>query len=1045
MARIRAALVAIVAAAGVFGAATQAAQAEGWAAPQVLATASGPVTDIQTIPGAAVAYTAGPTETTERVFVALHSPYARWSAAAPNGFEPAAAISDLGEILRVRVVNDGDTRVTVVWSQVNPSGGDASVYTRRATLSNYVGPYVWGPTETITAHQSLAQDAYPEVGGSHHGDAVLVDDGLHWRGFLADAFVAVPDTADIRHIVLDSTGRLDALSYRRADGGETALEVKTSPSYPGREPLSWGPTTRLGTVVGGTEASAVLGFAEEAFVAWRAPSGLLAATRGYTVPRNYDTWSSAVTIDAAADPPTPRLFLKSYGEVVLAFGDRQVSFPDASSSPAGPTAPVARELEPPAMNAAGRAVQVDTSPAAGGALKASIRPDREQPYGPPTSVLAPGDGVRAYGPASAAVEDRGTAFVGWVRTMDDGASQVGVSPYDVDPPVVDLIDPSVPSTRATLGIPYTAKASAVDLFSQPEIRWSGNGTTAKGPVFTTTFTKVGTYTVAASAVDSVGNVSRASSFRVTVTAPAPSPGILAAQRVIDPISSAEMLDLAVGNGGGAAVAFRGSSANGAGATPDRLWVAVHEKGALPSASTPRGFSLAEPVSPLGRYPITASVGVDAAGNATVVYWIYDNATGGGPGTVFARYRPARGSWSEPQVINAQGTSVIAVLTPELRVAASGRAVLLTDAGLFERAPGATTFTAVPDTADARRVAMNDAGHIAAEFITPSGDAKAGNISVRVKTAGGAWRAPQELGLVYTGSAYAWRNRSSIAITDNGTVVVGWDEGAPDGEGGKPGHGVNVAIRTPGSSFGTGTWTTTEEVNGTTGEPKIGWNLSASVDNARQVAVSWNDGVYTDGSPWKLQALFPGGAPAAKVTAGGALAVSQTAGGRALRVPPGCAGSITARVRPKAGDAFGDLKTVITPTGSESYCGDRAKVGLDDQGNGYIAWDRTYPPAPGTTSGRALIGLSGYDPVAPVITSVAAMPASAGAPVALAAAATDRMSVPTFTWTFGDGSPSVTGDSIAHTYAKAGTYTAKVVARDEAGNQASWTKTVVVAP
>lgn len=47
--------------------------------------------------------------------------------------------------------------------------------------------------------------------------------------------------------------------------------------------------------------------------------------------------------------------------------------------------------------------------------------------------------------------------------------------------------------------------------------------------------------------------------------------------------------------------------------------------------------------------------------------------------------------------------------------------------------------------------------------------------------------------------------------------------------------------------------------------------------------------------------------------------------------------------------------------------------------------------------------------------------------------------------FADGTSAGRGNAVVHTYARPGTDTAKVTARDEAGNTASWPKTIVVNP
>lgn len=525
----------------------------------------------------------------------------------------------------------------------------------------------------------------------------------------------------------------------------------------------------------------------------------------------------------------------------------------------------------------------------------------------------------------------------------------------------------------------------------------------------------------------------AATFAVTTAAQAGP--FLASQRVIDPVDNAFALDTAAGPGGGAAIAFRGpENVSGPGGTS--LWVAVHEKGAMPTAALPRGFKLAERVSPTAFGVEQAQVGVDAAGNVTAV-WLdayYD---------VYVRSHPAGGEWGPIQSLGTFGGGYGAdePLQLELLVAPNGRAVLLTEVGLYDRAPGATEFTLAPDSSEVRHVAMNAAGNVAAVSLGPDLSNHSQAISVRTRTASRPFGAPRPLGLAYYGYAFDPGDHTSVAITDNGTVAAIWqeaavDESAPDEA--KP-VGMNVAVRTPGSTFAAGTWAATTRVG-------TGYDPLALAASSTKIAVRWTDGSDFESTGTRREQVVPGASGPVEVSKPvgyirGLEAISPTANGRAVTLEGGYSylPVIRAYTRSRTGEAFTGLQNVIAATGTELY-GYNA-LALDEQGNGYVAWTRRYPGSESTRP-QFLVGVTAYDPVAPVLTSVTATPASAGSPVAFAAAATDRMSVPKITWTFGDGT-TASGDAVAHTYFKAGIYTARASAKDEAGNTTSWPKTIVV--
>lgn len=92
-----------------------------------------------------------------------------------------------------------------------------------------------------------------------------------------------------------------------------------------------------------------------------------------------------------------------------------------------------------------------------------------------------------------------------------------------------------------------------------------------------------------------------------------------------------------------------------------------------------------------------------------------------------------------------------------------------------------------------------------------------------------------------------------------------------------------------------------------------------------------------------------------------------------------------------------------------------------------------------------VQLAAFDPVAPDITAIdVPATATAGQAVTMSAAATDRVSGTTVHFDFGDGG-GADATSAQHVYGAAGTFTVTVSATDAAGNAASTTRSVVVAP
>lgn len=527
---------------------------------------------------------------------------------------------------------------------------------------------------------------------------------------------------------------------------------------------------------------------------------------------------------------------------------------------------------------------------------------------------------------------------------------------------------------------------------------------------------------------------------------------LSSQPLTEPVLEADYDSLAVGPRGTAAFAFgQTTTVDPADNTTNRrVFVAVRDQGA-PTAL----LGAAEPVSDAGVEVADTQLGIDAAGNTTLMLWVSSgDQAATGEAQIFVRTRPSGGSWGPAQSIATQDNVETARQTtsPELVVAADGRALLLTEEGLFDRAAGATSFVAVPGTADVRHIAVNASGQAAALVYGAAATSPDGYAyfpaSVRTSSESGTFGPPTAIGEVDYDSLQD-QNRSAIAISDTGSVVATW-EGAyfvdhPETV------GVNVAVRTPGADFGTGTWSTTYSANTNFYEGPGSFGLTAAAETPSQVVVSWaeiNDPTYVIPGGTSYEQRFPGTEPRAAVTTRESSirkGVSAGANGRAvsLAFPFPAKPLLRAQVRPSVGAAFGPVQTVLSaPQGSnEVYNG--LGVALDDQGNGYISWQGRSAPSGEQTGSRSRIGVVPYDPVPPVITSVKATTAQAGKPLALTAVATDRMSTPTITWAFGDGRTTGRGKAVLHTYAKPGPYVVKVSARDQAGNTTTTSKLVLV--
>lgn len=534
-------------------------------------------------------------------------------------------------------------------------------------------------------------------------------------------------------------------------------------------------------------------------------------------------------------------------------------------------------------------------------------------------------------------------------------------------------------------------------------------------------------------------------------------------RALYPYYGADGLQVATSDTGGAVLAWNNGTAPNAAleATARTLVVSVRAPGAPLTATQRRGFGPAEfvatrqvddvrdPESGNKTTNMPPAIGMDAAGNVTVIW--SDEAPSGFEtphgGTVYSRYRAADGIWEPTQSLGfyyyPNDTDVVPAgeTVPPLpfhaTFAADGSATVnLARGRRYERSATSDAFRVQRAKPDA---VVTDAKGNSFKLV---------GLEPRVKPAGGEWA----LGATYDHdffqilegySAVPWGDSPSTAydITDDGVAVVALENpiGIPE----PIAQGVQVWVRTPGTSFSDGNWTA------------FSLSENGSLVSARKVASGKIAVRFYDAGRGLVEALYPGDQqtvidPALPLTPAQANAkgpVAVNASGAALRASKSLItpGRILGSFRPTATAAFGPDQVVIDPQRAPSLDYVNPAVGIDSQGNGYVAWVRRYTKAdtPGGSQ-ETIVGVTGFDPVAPEITGVA-LPTgvTSGTAAKLSATTSDRLSAVTVKWDFGDGA-TATGGSVSHTWAAPGTFTVRVTATDEAGNVTTTTRSLTVA-
>jgi hypothetical protein len=295
-----------------------------------------------------------------------------------------------------------------------------------------------------------------------------------------------------------------------------------------------------------------------------------------------------------------------------------------------------------------------------------------------------------------------------------------------------------------------------------------------------------------------------------------------------------------------------------------------------------------------------------------------------------------------------------------------------------------------------------------------------------------------------GSTYigAYSCTYDVAMTPAGRTLAIWDYA--NGGTAQGSKFVEYADRV-GSSFDTGSWSARARASLPTQDAQVPF---VALDDAGNGVATWS---AFDGSNWGVQSSTRQGQGAwgtrtdLSGPGGGAFqsSIASSPGGDAVIVWPGNSGANTAifGARRRPGTDFSGIGTAVVgqASGSPTTSYGTPSVALDDQGNGFVAFQRTV----NNGANSYTLQVAGIDPVAPQLSALSVPGSgSVGAPVGMSAQAFDRMSGAAISWNFGDGT-GATGGSVSHAYGAPGAYTVTVTARDGANNQTSQSRTISI--
>jgi hypothetical protein len=432
------------------------------------------------------------------------------------------------------------------------------------------------------------------------------------------------------------------------------------------------------------------------------------------------------------------------------------------------------------------------------------------------------------------------------------------------------------------------------------------------------------------------------------------------------------------------------------------------------------------------HSLHASVGVDAKGNATVV-WVEQEGEGASFRIMLAR-RPPGGPFGVPNVL-VSGIGVFPLVT--LEVGVGGHALVLWQHYGQDGANDVEAAIARPGEffGEPQRVASGVSFQPVKAAVDRDGRMTAvwHAVDEKIYAASAAPGSRFEAARVISGSSEGQRWWPEVAIGANGSAIVAWERSTASG----------ATVLESASRARGGTWRMPELVASDAGAVPVGFHRVAveAGGNAHAIWIAANPSgeerrILTsvrpaDGGWRKPQVLVP-----SRAAALAGLDLAANASGAAIAVWQSEAGLAAAYLRNgRWGSPVPIWAEPPTAEGTTAY----SMPAIDGTGNALVVWPSccTAEPQP-----RVLMRAAGYDAAGPRL-RLFRVPAAGrvGKPVRFSVSPLDVWSGRTAArWSFGDGGKA-TGNSVAHSYRRPGMYTITVASSDSHGHTTTATRRV----
>lgn len=439
------------------------------------------------------------------------------------------------------------------------------------------------------------------------------------------------------------------------------------------------------------------------------------------------------------------------------------------------------------------------------------------------------------------------------------------------------------------------------------------------------------------------------------------------------------------------------------------------------------WSEADVLSLAGEEGKRSRVAIDASGTA-IAMWITEE--GAGDFVVRSAVRPPGGGWSKPEDVS---DSISEAIHPLLAIDAASETVAVWTAfeGGDRILQGAVRSTSgewsEPDDlseagdnvkviADGPHAAIDAAGNAIAVWALEDGNV----VQAALRPAGGDWQEPDDLS-----DAGQEAGQPDVAMNETGEAVAVWRR--LDGT-----DTIQAAVR-PAS----GDWAEPDELSDASqgsAEPDVAideageaiavWTRSNGTNDIIQAAVRPTGGDWNEADDLSLPGQNATSPVVAMNVAVGGVAMWERSDGTNLRVQ--------AAVRQPDGEW--PKPETLSAAGENAGL---AQVALDAAGDAIAVFGRAGDDGP-------FVQATAYDFAAPRLSKLR-IPATGtvGQPVTFGVASFDVFPFTT-SWTFGDGGPAASGDTVSHVYTAPGAYPVVVSAVDAGGNTSTQIGAIAIA-